>query len=327
MAESSSHYRLRQFSSIELPPEDRLELWRETITRHMIRMAIDPVADSPFLAEASLRKHDGMTIGTGVISPSVSQRSREIVRADNDDLFLMLNLSGSLLLTSGGRDLTLRPGEATLLCCGETGVYVRPEIGAVSCIRLPRAALTPFVAGLEDHIFRLIPGNIGALKFLRTYLDAQTDPTDIDLAQAVSRTITNHVTDLIALTLGATGEAASVALGGGLRAARLAAAKTFIEDHIGPTNFSIEDVAGQMGVSARYVRKLFEAEGNSFSRYVLQQRLARVRSMLTNARYDHLPISSLAYDVGFGDLSYFNKVFRAAFEATPSDIRQAAGRR
>jgi AraC-like DNA-binding protein len=321
-----SHYRLRHFSSNRLPAEDRLELWRDTITKHMLRLAIDPLADGPFMAEASLRKHDSMTIGSGVISASASHRSREIVKADNDDLILMLNLSGLLVLQSGSRELTVRPGEATLLSCAELGVYVQPQSGAVSCIRLPRSGLTPFVAGLEDHIFRLIPSNIGALKFLRTYLGTLTDPSDIEVGvqQSVSRTITSHVTDLIALTLGAAGDAGAAALGGGMRAARLAAAKAYVEDHIGPEGLSIEDVAEHMGVSERYVRKLFESEGGSFSKHVLQQRLTRVRAMLTNSRFDHLPISSLAYDVGFGDLSYFNKVFRAVFGATPSDIRHGA---
>ena len=184
------------------------------------------------------------------------------------------------------------------------------------------------MAGLEDRIFRLIPREVGALKLLRTYLAALTDPEGIDVPPAVSRTVSNHVTDLIALTLGATGDAgATPRLGGGMRAARLAAAKAYIEDKIGPSNLSIDDVADHMGVSARYVRKLFEADGETFSKYVLEQRLIRVRNMLTNARFDHRPISSIAYDVGFGDLSYFNKVFRAASSAAlPSDREPAAAR-
>jgi AraC-like DNA-binding protein len=323
MVESSSQFRLRQFSSSLLPAEDRLELWRDTITRHMIRLAIDPLAEAPFLAEASLRKQDGLTIGSGTIGPSISRRSREIVTADNDDLFLMLNLSGPLVLSSGERELTLRPGEATLLCCAELGTYVRPETGMVSCIRLPRSALSPFVAGLEDRIFRLIPRDTGALTLLRTYLSALTDPESIEVSAAASRTVSNHVTDLIALTLGAAGDGAASAMSG-MRAARLMAAKAYIEDRVGPSVLSVDDVAQHMRVSSRYVRKLFEADGETFSKYVLEQRLIRVRGMLTNARFDHLPISSLAYDVGFGDLSYFNKVFRAFFGGTPSDIRHAA---
>lgn len=323
MDDPSSFFRLRRFSSNQLPAPARLELWRDTITRHLLHLTIDPLTDDPFLAEASLRKHEGMTIGTGTISASVSRRNREIVGADNDDLFLMVNLSGALQLNGGRRELSLAPGEATLLCCQELGVFVRPEVGTVSCIRLSRRALAPFVTGLEDHIFRMIPANVGALQFLRAYLVAMNDTAGVEVTAAVSRTMASHVTDLIALTLGATGEAAGEARNGGLRAARLSAAKAYVESRIGPDGLSVEDVADHMGVSARYVRKLFEADGWSFSRYVLHRRLLRVRGMLSNGRYDHLPISSLAYDAGFGDLSYFNKVFRTTFGGTPSDLRHA----
>jgi len=34
----------------------------------------------------------------------------------------------------------------------------------------------------------------------------------------------------------------------------------------------------------------------------------------------------VAFDAGFGDLSYFNRVFRRRFGATPSDVRAAARR-
>jgi AraC-like DNA-binding protein len=37
-------------------------------------------------------------------------------------------------------------------------------------------------------------------------------------------------------------------------------------------------------------------------------------------------ISSVAYDVGFGDLSYFNRALRRRYGATPSEIRQSAER-
>ena len=35
-------------------------------------------------------------------------------------------------------------------------------------------------------------------------------------------------------------------------------------------------------------------------------------------------ISTIAFESGFGDLSYFNHVFRRCYGATPSDIRAGA---
>jgi AraC-like DNA-binding protein len=34
----------------------------------------------------------------------------------------------------------------------------------------------------------------------------------------------------------------------------------------------------------------------------------------------------VAYEAGFGDLSYFNRTFRRRYGATPSDVREAARR-
>jgi len=74
------------------------------------------------------------------------------------------------------------------------------------------------------------------------------------------------------------------------------------------------------------VRKLFEEEGSSFSSFVLAERLLGARRMLVDRRYANLNIAQIAHENGFGDFSYFNRVFRRHFGATPSDFREAARR-
>ena len=43
--------------------------------------------------------------------------------------------------------------------------------------------------------------------------------------------------------------------------------------------------------------------------------------MLRDARSAAHSISSIAHEVGFGDLSYFNRTFRRHYNAAPSDVR------
>ena len=83
-----------------------------------------------------------------------------------------------------------------------------------------------------------------------------------------------------------------------------------------------ELIAGRHGSSSRYVRKLFEQEGTSFTSFVLGERLTRVRRMLGDSRYAHLTIAQLAHACGFNDISYFNRAFRRHFGATPTDVRE-----
>ena len=46
--------------------------------------------------------------------------------------------------------------------------------------------------------------------------------------------------------------------------------------------------------------------------------------MLSDPRAGEMFISAIAYEAGFGDLSYFNRTFRRRFGASPSDVRKAA---
>jgi len=43
--------------------------------------------------------------------------------------------------------------------------------------------------------------------------------------------------------------------------------------------------------------------------------------MLSDPRFLNLTITWIAFDVGFGNLSYFNRLFRRRYGATPSDVR------
>jgi AraC-like DNA-binding protein len=38
------------------------------------------------------------------------------------------------------------------------------------------------------------------------------------------------------------------------------------------------------------------------------------------------PVGAIAYDAGFGDLSYFNRSFKRRYGATPRDVRNESAR-
>src|SRR5262249_16798361 len=90
---------------------------------------------------------------------------------------------------------------------------------------------------------------------------------------------------------------------------------------------SVESVAMRQRVSPRYVQMLFEQEGTTFSQYVIGERLVCAYRMLTNPLFADRSITSVAFDAGFGDLSYFSRAFRRCYGATPSEVRVEAGQR
>ena len=135
-----------------------------------------------------------------------------------------------------------------------------------------------------------------------------------------------HIQDLVALTIGATRDVAAIAEGRGLKAARLSAIKADAVANLGRGDLSIDTISSRHRLSPRYVQRLFEQEGGSFTAFVLERRLARARSLLTNLQIADRPISAIAFEVGFNDLSYFNRAFRRRYGVTPTGMREQAKR-
>ena len=98
----------------------------------------------------------------------------------------------------------------------------------------------------------------------------------------------------------------------------------YICAHLGDGELSVGEVAQRQRVTPRYVHKLFENEGLTFSSFVLGQRLARAHRMLSDPHLANRTVGSIAFDIGFGDLSYFNRTFRRRYGAAPREIRHAA---
>lgn len=83
---------------------------------------------------------------------------------------------------------------------------------------------------------------------------------------------------------------------------------------------SPKDLSLVFHYNEKYLGRLFKRlAGVSLSTYVNERRLARAKELLAGKE----SVISIATRVGFNNVTYFNRVFRAAFGVTPSAYRQA----
>src|SRR6202007_1637934 len=137
----------------------------------------------------------------------------------------------------------------------------------------------------------------------------------------LAATIGVHLLDLVAATLGPTAEAANIVTERGVKAARLQAILAEVARRFSDPNFDLDNVAGALGMSRRYVQKLLEGTGKWFTEHLAGCRLERAFAMLADPHHLHLAIIDIAYAVGFGDGSHFNRMFPRHFGETPSGVR------
>jgi AraC-like DNA-binding protein len=108
-----------------------------------------------------------------------------------------------------------------------------------------------------------------------------------------------------------------------VRVARLHAIKTDIAGHASDGDLSIANIAARHRLTPRYVQRLFESEGTTFTHFVCDQRLDAACRILAGRPFDRKRIGDIAFEAGFSDLSYFNRAFRRRFGSSPSELRKS----
>jgi AraC-like DNA-binding protein len=285
-------------------------------------VSFKPIPDLACGIDFTLRKLPDLGLLSGAVQGLRHEHARRDSGDGDDDFSFHMNLSGLSFVSGARGEMTLGDGDAMLLNYSVSRTISRPSLVDHRVVRLPRAALSPLVRNIDDAVLCRIPRGTGMLSLLRNYVDAVFDDPALAMPE-MRQLIIAQLCDLIAVTLGATRDATAVAGGRGIRAARLRAIKSDIEAHLGYSDLSPGVVARRQGVSDSYIRKLFEGEGTSFSQFVLGRRLVRAQRMLTDRRWANRSIAWIAFETGFGDLSYFNRTFKRFYGNTPSEVRGA----
>jgi AraC-like DNA-binding protein len=253
-----------------------------------------------------------------MLRPFTAQAARPATRlADGDDtVCLMIKSGGHIALRQGRREAIPEVGDGVLLVYRQPS-ELRFQDATYLSLRVPLRALAMLI-DVEAAAGRRIVRDTSALVLLRQYVASLPERLD---DPALGVLVATHVYDLMAMAIGATDHTRELALGRGVRAARLASIKADLARD--PTQ-AIEDIAGRQQVSPRYIQRLLEEDGTSFSEFATERRLDAVRAMLRSPRFEDWSVAGIAFEAGFKDLSHFNRRFRRRFGLTPSEFRRQA---
>jgi AraC-like DNA-binding protein len=297
--------------------DKRLAMWRAIYGRIVVN--VEPIGDGPFHPDVTFHLLPNVSIAAGCRLPAHYRITPELLKQGRDIVALTILRSGGAAATQF--DLIGGIGSASLLTAIDLSVSTLHTEGRFITLAVSRPALAELAPNLAAAFGHPIPGDNPALSLLVKYLDTVLASDELAYPD-IARSASAHILDLVSLALGAHVDRADIATGGA-KASRLKTIKSDILRMLDRDDLSSDMVAERHGISSRYLRKLFEENGTSFTAFLLGERLARIRRMLLDSRYGHLAIAQLAHRNGFNDISYFNRAFRRRFGTTPSDMREA----
>jgi AraC-like DNA-binding protein len=98
-----------------------------------------------------------------------------------------------------------------------------------------------------------------------------------------------------------------------------ARAQQIIEQHMDDSDFIISDAAAELGMSLRYMEKLFHLNGITPRAWLYRVRLERARKYLLTT---DLTVERISKRVGFSDVAHFSRLFRRHAGTSPGQYRR-----
>ena len=299
---------------------DPIREWREQYARCCLRVDFEPLPGATFSASVKPIFPELRTVRT-VFSPGFLFRDGDLLRDGDDSIGFVIAQSRELTATHLEREIWLATGDATMMLAGATGGVGSRESFALFDMLIPPAEWEARGARPEDGLMQWLWGKSEAMQLLRSYIGfvEKKLTTSVDDRSIIRR----HIVDLAVLaatTRCSIGESNASAV----VATRLATALDHIASHFSDPELSLGKVAQSLSISPRYLQRLLEASGTSFTAHVTELRLKHAFTLLTAENFIDVRICDIALQTGFSDISHFNRLFRSRFGDTPKAVRAHA---
>lgn len=295
--------------------------WTDTLSHVYCEMDPQWVSDkSQFEANLSARSFGDLFVSTvAADAHSVIRTPAMITGSQADDFFLCAVTRGPGSVHQGGRSVVLDRGDFTVIDSGQPYRFDFPGLFEQVVVRIPREALLHQVSesAVQHVIATPVSASAGA-GIVVSNLIQQIAQMDAALGETDARALSTSAIDMIVTSLqaGGLGESATKAAHEeDLRRARQHFVRRMHDETV-----TMAELASDLGMSVRYLQKIFANDGATPSEWLLRARLERARLIMKSS---DVTLGEVSTRVGFKDQSHFSRCFRRQYGVSPGRYRQA----
>jgi AraC family transcriptional activator of tynA and feaB len=310
---------MRVYTTDSIERQRRVDFWSTLSSHNIAPMLIRADRRSPFAGRLWVDRLGPISLARAYSSGVVIQRTGAGFRPGQRDFVLTVSEGASYSVCMRGREQLVRGGDLRLSDSGEAMELVHTGCTViVLCIK--EQLFKEYLPMADDLIGSVVSGERGAGLHASTMIRSLpagmrygfVDRATGHLAAALLHAIAAAYAQAYALP-----DAAPVTA-----AARRVAIKRYVDTNLGDSDLSVQRVAAAFNLSDRYLRMLFESDGESLAAYIQRRRLEESARQLRDSRCGSRTISEIAFAWGFNSLGSFDRAFRAQFDTTPGQYRR-----
>jgi AraC-like DNA-binding protein len=311
---------LRLIRSIDIPKNSRVPFWQEEVCPYLYRVDSIGVSKEDFSFVWETRDIGAFGFAHMTADIRGRRRSRTAISRDGfDAIALQRSDCGPITVEFARQTIRLEENDWIALSLNWPHEMHAAKSISLRSLELPRTLLSPFLLG---GILQR-PMHISARSPVGAVASATLDAVWMQLPKLNASLGENVLRSLLSLigVVCRTGAGEHEIGQGGVSAARFQTVLRHLQQHVADPDLSPASTARALGISVRYLHKLFEPTGESFAGYVVRERLAGCRASLENPLERDRSTTDIAFGWGFGSLPTFYRAFSREFGCAPGDLR------
>ncbi len=304
------------WSTDTVAARERFSYWREVVCQTVFNVSMEAPAEH-FSARMMARSSGALrfAMSESIGGYQVARSRRDIASTPEDHYSIFMQVGGQSVVNQCDELIAFRPNDIAISDEREPFHATFSDGGHRAIALVPRAMIYRLAPWLERCPLRKLAANSPYVDLVRRHLLALT-ASDSPLNENATSLLTDNLCNLLALA-----SATDVTLDRMQPELQTEALLTFCRQNLHEPALSPRFVAARFGISVRTLHLRFEKLGQSFGRWLLENRLDACGKALRDPHQRSISISEIAYRWGFNDLSHFNKAFRARFGMAPSEMR------
>jgi AraC-like DNA-binding protein len=297
---------------------ERFSFWREVVCQTVLNVATEAPRER-FQAHISGRSFAALRVAAfDSTSHEIVRSPQHTARFPEDNYLISLQRRGQSRITQHGDPFPLDPGEIAIVDGQKPFRIAFPAPVSRVIAVIPHKTLDTRAPWLRNMPLRKIAAGSLYADLTRRHLLQLASPHH-SLRESEASLLTDNLCNLLALA-----SARDLPVNTFRPELQIEALLAFCRQNLSDPELSPRTMAARFGISVRTVHLRFERLGETFGRWLLDNRLEACGKALRDPHQRAAGISEIAYRWGFNDLSHFNKAFRARFDMTPREWRNAS---
>ena len=314
----SSGYRKKTSA---LRKRDRLDFWRDIICDEFVQLDCQKVQTGDFRGEL----HGGIGISDlrfseVIADPQFVVRSRrQIAKSTEADFLISFQIEQRGLIRQSGREALLTPGSFALYDSTQPYSLTFKERFHQFVLQMPKDVLSRHLINPEQYTAIPISGRSGLGAVLSNFIFSLA--RELQNVRQAPEELSENLVEMIAMAFSSSMLLEQVGTHSIVRKSLHTRIRHYIDHNLCDPLLSNSQIAHAVGISVRYLHKLFEDEAETIHALILRKRLEKARELLHDPAYAGHSIEQIAYATGFSSAPHFSRSFKKHFGLNPSDAR------